>query len=147
MFHVKHPIESENQFVVDLLTTLRQERYSLPAWIRFLARSWEISCKTANDNPSLKVSWLRVTLLIGILAMAILLGSVLFEGQYAAFRLLPGFLFCVLWQQSDLFWHLGLNHNAQSTKLLPTIGLANTFTWLRGLGASYLFGRLAGGLS
>jgi len=147
MFHVKHPIESENQFVVALLTTLRQEKFSPPAWIRFLVRSWEMSCKTANDNPSLKVSWLRVTLLIGILATAILLSSNLFEGQYTAFRLLPGFLFCVLWQQSDLFWHLGLNYQAQSGKLLPTVGLANTFTWLRGLGASYLLGRLAGGLS
>ncbi len=147
MFHVKHPLESENQFVVDLLTTLRQERFSPLAWVRFLAHSWEMSCKTAHDNPSLKASWLQVTLLIGILATAIMLGSFLFEGQYAAFHLLPGFLFCVIWQQSDLFWHLGLNRQAQSGELLPTVGLANTCTWLRGLGASYLLGRLSGGLS
>ena len=59
-------------------------------------------------------------------------------------------LFCVIWQQSDLFWHLGLNRQqvaGQLGKLLPVVGLATTFTWLRGLGASYLIGRLVGGLS
>src|SRR5947209_16421655 len=39
MFHVKHPIEGSNQFVVDLLITLRQEKFSPLGWLRFLKRS------------------------------------------------------------------------------------------------------------
>ena len=62
-------VEKERQFVVDLLTTLRQDKFSLTGWWRFLGRSWEMSCKTANENPSLKRSWMLVTLLIGILAL------------------------------------------------------------------------------
>jgi len=143
---VKHTIESENQFVVDLLTTLRQEKFSPRGWWRFFRRSWEMSCKTANDNPTLKRSWVRATLLIGTVAIAIILVSFLFEGAGKAVCFLPGFLFCVTWQQGDLFWHLGLNRHVQTGKLLPTLGLANVFTWLRGLGASYLLGRLVGGL-
>ena len=57
-----------NQFVVDLLTTLRQEEFSPLAWLRFLARSWDMSVQTANVNPTLKRSWLHTTLLIGALA-------------------------------------------------------------------------------
>jgi phosphatidylglycerophosphate synthase len=34
----------------------------------------------------------------------------------------------------------------QSGTLLPTIGMANTLTWLRGLGASYLLARIVGGV-
>ena len=71
----------------------------------------------------------------------------LFEGSDPTLRLLPGFLFCVLWQQSDLFWHLGLNRHVRTRTLLPTVGIANTCTWLRGLGAAYLLGRLVGGLA
>jgi hypothetical protein len=40
MFHVKHMLESDNQFVVDLLTALRQEKFSLIGWGCFLIRSW-----------------------------------------------------------------------------------------------------------
>src|SRR5438270_11622251 len=157
MFHVKHSylrrmcgvdhtIEGENQFVVDLRITLRQEKFSPLGWWRFFVRSWEMSCKTANDNPTLKRSWLRTTLFIGTLAVTIILINFLFEGAGQTVRLLPGFLFCVVWQQGDLFWHLGLNRQVQTGKLLPTLGLANVFTWMRGLGASYLLGRLVGGL-
>lgn len=137
---------AENQFVVDLLTTLRQEKFSPVAWLHFLGRSWEVSVSTANDTPSLKRSWQRITLFIGILAIATLIVSVAFEGLDKALRLLPGFLFCAAWQQSDLFWHLGLNRQAQTGKLLPTVGIANTCTWIRGLGASFLLGRLIGGV-
>src|SRR5438132_11487134 len=35
MFHVKHTLENENQFVVDLLTTLRLDQFSPLAWCRF----------------------------------------------------------------------------------------------------------------
>jgi len=138
--------DNENQFVVDLLTTLRNERFSPLAWVHFLRRSWEMSCATARANPSLKRSWTRITLLIGVLALAVLAASFIFEGPQTASRLLPGFLFCVVWQQSDLFWHLGLNRQGTG-KLLPTTGVANSLTWLRGLGASFLLGRLVGGVS
>lgn len=140
-------IDDENQFVVDSLTTLRNAKFSVPAWIHFLRRSWEMSCATANANPSLKRSWARTTLLIGMLALVMLGASFIFEGPQTALRLLPGFLFCAAWQQSDLFWHLGLNRQKQTGKLLPVVGVANTLTWLRGLGAAFLLGRLVGGVS
>ncbi len=135
---------TENQFVVDLLTTLRHERFSLRAWRRFLQRSWSMSCQTANANPSLKRSWLRVSILISLLALALSGGTLAFEGASTMSRLLPGFVLCVAWQQSDLFWHLGLNRHRGI--LLPSVGPANTLTWLRGLCACYLLGRLLGGV-
>lgn len=140
-------INNENQFVVDLLTTLREEKFSPPGWWRFLARSWRMSRKTANEHPALKRSWLVVTGIISILAVSMLVACFIFEGSDNAWRLLPGFLFCVVWQQSDLYWHLGLNRQARTGIVLPTVGVANTFTWLRALGASFLLGRLIGGLS
>ena len=143
---MKQTTESENQFVIDLLTALHQEKFSPHGWWRFFRRSWKMSCKTADDNPTLKRSWMRATLLIGTLAAVIILFSFLYEGAERAVHFLPGFLFCVVWQQSDLFWHLGLNRQVQTGKLFLTLGLANVFTWLRGLGASYLLGRLVGGL-
>ena len=138
--------EQENQFVVDLLTTLRQDRFSLPGWWRFLGRSWDMSCKTGRDNPSLQRSWRLVTLLIGVLALAILILNFSFEGSVTIVHLLLPFLFYVAWQQSDLFWHLGLNKQAQSGRLLPTVGIANMLTWLRGLCGAYLLARISGGL-
>jgi phosphatidylglycerophosphate synthase len=139
-------LERENQFVVDVLTTLRQEHFSPLGWWRFLGRSWEMSCRTAYDNPGLKRSWALVTAFMGILAVAILLANFFFEGPGRTFSILPGFVFCVAWQQSDMFWHLGLNRSGQSGTLLPTIGMANTLTWLRGLGASYLLARIICGI-
>ncbi len=94
--------DNENQFVVDLLTTLRNERFSPLAWVHFLQRSWEMSCATARDNPSLKRSWTRITLLIGVLALAVLAASFIFEGPQTALRLLPGFLFCVTGDRQTL---------------------------------------------
>lgn len=142
-FHVKH----SNQFVVDLLTTLQQERFSPLGWWHFLSRSWEMAQQTANAHPALKSSWVRVTLFIGVLAIVIFSTSLFFEGPTSALRLLPSFLSCVIWQQSDLFWHLGLHRQAHTDELLPTIGIANTLTWLRGLAASFLLARLIGGIS
>ena len=136
----------ENQFVVDLLIRLRNEKFRPVAWLHFLQHSWDRSLHTARENPSLRHSWLRVTILIAVLAIAILVVSFAFERPGTVLRLLPGFLFCVAWQQSDLFWHLGLNRQIQTGKLLPTIGSANVCTWIRGLGASFLLGRLAGGV-
>lgn len=138
---------TEQTFVVDLLTTLRCDRFSLRAWGTFFQRSWFLSCQTARANPSLKRSWQRVTYLIALLALLILTANGLFAGVADTIRLFPGFVFCVVWQQSDLFWHLGLNRSVESGKLLPGLGLANTLTWLRGLGTSYLLGRLIGGLA
>jgi len=141
---VSQSLESENRFVVDLLTTLREERFSPLGWWRFLWRSWEMSRKTANDNPGLKRSWALVTVLVSVLSVAILLATLFFEGPGRTLYILPGFLFCVVWQQSDLFWHLGLNR--QSGRLLSSVGIANTLTWLRGVGASYLLARIVGGV-
>lgn len=138
---------SEHAFVVDLLTTLRNDRFSPRAWGSFFQRSWLMSWQTANAHPSLKLSWLRVTCFVALLALVILIGNSLFAGLVDTLRLLPGFIFCVVWQQSDLFWHLGLNRSVQSGKLLSNIGVANTLTLLRGLGASYLLGRLINGLA
>ena len=139
--------DSENQFVVDILTTLRNEKFSPLAWVHFLGSSWKRSCTTASANPSLKRSWTYTTMLIGAFALAILVVNFILEGSSETLRLMPGFLFCVVWQQSDLYWHLGLNRQSRTGTLLPVVGAANTLTWLRGLGASYLLGRFVGGIS
>jgi len=144
---MRQGINNENQFVVDLLTTLREEKFSPPGWWRFLARSWDMSRKTANNHPTLKRSWLVVTIVMGMLTLSILATCFVLEGSSSTLRLLPGFLFCVLWQQSDLYWHLGLNRQAKTERVLPTVGIANTLTWLRALGASFLLGRLIGGIT
>ncbi len=144
---MEQTVRSDNQFVVDLLTTLRNEKFSPIGWWRFFARSWQMSCTTANANPLLKCSWARTTAFIGIITLLMVVASFILEGFNRAIHLLPGFLFCVAWQQSDLFWHLGLNRQSQTGKLLPAVGVANTLTWLRGLGASFLMGRLVGGIS
>ena len=141
---------NKNQFVVDLLTTLRSEKFSLLAWVRFLGRSWEMSRRTAHDNPTLKRSWMRVSLFISLLAIALLVACAVFEGPSVALHLLPGLLICIVWQQSDLFWHLRLNWQSQpggTGKLFPVIGTANICTQLRGLGASFLLCRLIGGVT
>ncbi len=148
---MQQPIQSENQFVVELLTTLRADGFSPRAWGRFLLRSWNMSLATAKQQPTLTRSWLRVTLLMGVLTLSILLATLFFAGVGATLRLLPGLLFCVTWQQSDLFWHLGLHRRSTSlpteqASLYPSVGLANLFTWLRALGASYLLARIVGGL-
>lgn len=138
---------TENSFVVDLMTALRREKFSLRGWYHFLRRSWEMSRNTANANPTLKRSWAHITIFITALAIVIGGISFFFEGLGIAFRLLPGFLFCIAWQQSDLFWHLGLNRQIQTGKLLPVVGLATMLTGLRGVAASFLFGRLIGGVN
>lgn len=140
-------IPSEKQFVVDLLKTLREEKFSLPGWGRFLAHSWNMSYRTANNSPTLLRSWRNITVGIGLLVVVILLVCFAFEGSSTTLRILPGFLFCAIWQQSDLYWHLGLNRQTRTGALLPTVGIASTLTWLRALGASFLLGRLLGGIS
>jgi len=144
---MQQPVGSENQFVVDLLTTLQQEHFSPSAWWHFLVRSWHMAWETARTNPSLLTSWLRATVFMGVLTIGICVLIGFFESSVALLRLFPGFLFCLAWQQSDLFWHLGLNRQTYTNKLLPTIGIATMLTGIRGLGASLLLGRLVGGLS
>lgn len=137
----------KQDFVVDLLMALRRDGFSVRGWGRFFWRSWLMSSQTAEANPALKRSWQRVTCLVALLALVMLIGNGLLAGLADTLRLLPGFVFCMVWQQSDLFWHLGLNRATRSGQLMQNIGVANTLTWLRGLGASYLLGRLIGGLT
>src|SRR2546430_11943832 len=139
--------DSENQFVVDILTDLRSEKFSCLAWMHFLGSSWRRSCATARANPVLKRSWIHTTIFLGAFALAVLVVNFIFEGPGAALRLMPGFLLFVGWQQSDLYWHLGLNRQRRTGTLLRVIGVATTLTWLRGLGASYLLGRFIGGIN
>ncbi|GCE30191.1 hypothetical protein KDA_56750 [Dictyobacter alpinus] len=140
------PENMTSPFVVDLLLTLRQDRFRARAWGIFLWRSWLMACQTATENSTLKRSWLRTTAFITFLALAILIANSLCIGLPDTLRLLPGLIFCVVWQQCDLFWHLGLNRSIHNNTLFPTLGIANNLTWLRGLAASYLVGRLIGGL-
>ncbi len=139
-------VNDENAFVVSLLTTLHNEKFNVGGWARFLVSSWEMSCAIADANPTLKRSWKRVSIFIGVLTLAILVASYIFEGATTALHLFPGLVFFVAWQQSDLFWHLGLNRQAQTRQILPTVGVANIFTELRGLCASFLLARLVGGI-
>jgi phosphatidylglycerophosphate synthase len=137
---------SENQFVVDILTNLHNEKFSLLAWIHFLRSSWKRSRATARANFSLKCSWVHNTIFIGTLALAILVVNCIVEGPLVTLRLMPSFLFFVIWQQSDLYWHLGLNRQIRNGILLPVISPATVLTLLRGLGASYLLSRFIGGI-
>ena len=144
---MQQPMSSDNQLVINLLTTLQRDHFSGTAWWHFLVRSWHMSRETARNNPVLKRSWFHVTILMSCLFLLICSIVGVFEGPLVLLRLLPGFLFCVAWQQSDSFWHLGLNRQVQTGKLVPTLGLANILTGLRGLAASFLLGRLIGGLT
>ena len=139
--------DSENQFVIDILTDLRNEKFSLRAWMHFLGSSWKRSRVTARVNPALKRSWVYTTIFIGSFALALLVFNFIIEGPIATLHLMPGFLFFVVWQQSDLYWHLGLNCHSSTGTLLQAIGAATILTLLRGLGASYLLGRFVGGIN
>lgn len=138
--------QPESDFVVDLLTTLRDERFSLRGWYRFLRRSWEMSWQTAHANPLLRHSWARVTISMTILTVTLLLLAGMIEGGEVALRCAPAMILCVAWQASDVFWHLGLNRQPQTGKLFQSIGWANIFTILRGIGTAFLLGRYTGGL-
>jgi len=138
---------SQETFAVEAVTELRNDHFRLHAWGRFFRRSCMLSLQTAYDNPSLYSSWRRFTCFVALLALLALIGNSLLMGVGDTFSLLPGFVFCVVWQQCDLFWHLGLNRAVHSGVLLPRVGLANKLTWIRGLAASYLLGRLFGGLA
>jgi phosphatidylglycerophosphate synthase len=144
---MQRPVAGKNAFAIDLLITLRSEKFSPKGWWRFLGRSWKMSSETANAHPTLKHSWLRTTFFISFLALAIMVATFLVEGPTTGIRALPGFAFCVVWQQSDLFWHLGLNRSGRAGELFKSVGFANICTWMRALGASYLLGRLVGGLA
>jgi phosphatidylglycerophosphate synthase len=139
--------DSENQFVIGILTDLRDKKFSPSAWMHFLENSWKRSRATAKANPALKESWVHITLFIGAFTLAILISNFIVEGPIASLREIPGFLFFVGWQQSDLYWHLGLNRQIRNGTLLRVISAATVLTLLRGLGASYLLGRFIGGIN
>lgn len=140
-------LSNKSRFVVDLLTTLRYEKFSPAAWSHFFARSWAMSRSTANANPGLKRSWICNSLALGVLALALLAVTYGLEGPAIALRLLPGFLFCVAYQICDLYWHLGLNREPRAGTIYGRVGAANFCTLVRGLIASYLLSRLVGGAS
>jgi len=133
--------------VVELLTTLRAERFSIRAWRHFLSSSWIMSRTLARDNPQLTRSWLRLTILLSMLTLFILAAISSSEGIPTTLRMLPGMVICLTWQQSDLFWHLGLNRDPQTGVLRQELGVANTLTALRGLATAVLIARLVAGLS
>ena len=137
----------ETDFVVDLLTTLRNEQFSPRAWYHFLKRSWEMSRKTAHANSQLQRSWTWVTAAIVVLTVVLLLLICKIEGGEAALRCAPGMILCIMWQASDVFWHLGLNRQSQTGRIYQSIGWANIFTLLRGVGTAFLLGRYTGGLA
>src|SRR6266567_3781992 len=146
--HVKHAfLFLELLLCPNILTVLRNEKFSRLAWMHFLGSSWKRSCATARANSVLKRSWTHTTIFISAFALAVLVVNFIIEGSGATLRLTPGFLFFVGWQQSDLYWHLGLNRLSRTGTLLHVIGAATTLTWLRGLGASYLLGRFIGGIN
>jgi phosphatidylglycerophosphate synthase len=138
---------TSSRFVVDLLTTLRAEKFRLTAWWHFLRCSWNMSCATARNNPGLYRSWAYTTIGIAALASCLFAITIVGEGFSAALRLLPGLVFCVGWQLCDLFWHLGLNRVMYTDELRQHIGLANTVTLLRGLCSAYLLARILAGLA
>jgi phosphatidylglycerophosphate synthase len=140
-------LHNDASFVVDLLAALRDDRFSPPAWGRFLLRAWNLSRHTARAYPTLTRSWQRVALLLGAMGLLILSSSFVLEGAQVTLRLLPGFLFCVAWQISDLYWHLGLIRQERTGEVYPVVGVANILTQLRGLAASFLIGRLIGGIA
>lgn len=82
-----------------------------------------------------------------LLAAGLVVAVIALEGTGAVWHLLPGLLFCMIWQQSDLYWHLGLNRHVKTGILLQKVGLANMLTGWRGLAASFLLSRLLGGLT
>src|SRR6266516_1541789 len=59
---------SENQFVIDILMTLRNEKFSPLSWVHFLGSSWKRSCATARANPVLKRSWTQTQSKLGQIA-------------------------------------------------------------------------------
>lgn len=140
-------IENENQFVVKLLADLRHAHFSPPAWMHFLRSSWKKSRTTAKENPALKHSWIHITIFIGAFTLSVLIVNLIIEGPTATLRLMPGCVFFVSWQQSDLYWHLGLYRDIRTGRLLQVISAATIMTLLRGLGASYLLGRCIGGIN
>lgn len=135
-----------NEFVIALLTDLRQRRYSPAAWGRFLAESWRKSRATAQSHPDLSRSWARVSLVITLLAAGVLSLIWLLEGQQTALRLLPALLICIMLQQGDVYVHLGLNWSLTDGRLRERLGLPTTLTLVRGLMADCLLAHLLSGV-
>jgi phosphatidylglycerophosphate synthase len=137
---------TDNRFVVELLTDLQKSRFSPRGWRLFLLQSGQMSRSTARTHPRLFRSWLYVTFLISFISLGIISAEFFLEGLSSTIRFLPAFFFFILYQQSDLYWHLGLNRHPQTGQLFEGLGLPNTLTWLRALGSSFLLARLVSGL-
>ena len=135
-----------NEFVITLLTDLRQRRYNPVAWRRFLADSWCKSRATARAHPGLSRSWARISLVIALLATGVFSLIWLFEGEQTALRLLPALLICLALQQGDVYVHLGLNWRLTDGRLREQLGLPTTLTLVRGLIAGCLLAHLLSGL-
>src|SRR5256885_4307718 len=100
-------LATSERFVIDLLNTLRAERFTPAAWYHFFARSWSMACKTAGAHPGLRRSWLHTSLALMLSGSGGVLATLLYDSDGGAgLRFLPVFIFCILWQISDLFWHL-----------------------------------------
>ncbi|HEY7357885.1 MAG TPA: CDP-alcohol phosphatidyltransferase family protein [Ktedonobacterales bacterium] len=134
-----------NEFVITLLTDLRQRRYSPAAWGRFLADSWRQSRATAQAHSRLSRSWARVSLLLALLAVGVFSLIWLLEGEQTALRLLPALLICLALQQGDVYVHLGLNRSPTDGLLCERLGLPTTLTLVRGLMAGCLLAHLLSG--
>jgi phosphatidylglycerophosphate synthase len=106
-----------------------------------------MSLKTARANPQLQHSWIQVTTGIAILTVVLLLSIWRIEDAEAVLRCAPTMILCIVWQASDVFWHLGLNRRPQTRQLYQSIGWANIFTLVRGVGTAFLSGRYIGGLA
>jgi phosphatidylglycerophosphate synthase len=133
--------------VIELLATLRAKHFSAGAWRQFFSGSWAMSRTVAQNNPRLTRSWSHLTVLLCMFALFILAAISASEGLPSVLHMLPGLLVCLAWQQSDFFWHLGLNRDPQTGELRQRLGIANILTALRGLLASVLIARLVAGLS
>ncbi len=133
-----------NEFVVTLLAALQRDHYTPRAWGRFFADSWRKSRQTAKAHPLLACSWARVSVGMGLLALAGWAVIWLVEGQRAALNVLPTLALCLAVQQSDVFVHLGLNRDPDR-QMRERLGLPTTLTLIRGMLAGLLVAHLLRG--
>src|SRR6266581_4263228 len=101
-------MKQANTFVVDLLTTLQQEKFSPRGWWHFFQRAWDMSCQTAHTHPSLKRSWLHITL---CMALLVFLGGIMtdiLDGQVARYTQTQSKLGQIGDGEADFFLYLAI---------------------------------------
>lgn len=133
--------------VLDLLSELRAGGYTPSAWARFVARSWRMARQTADGHGQLVRSWRRVVVGLTLAELAALTAEGLTggeEGLSAARGAAPGAALCLAYTLSDVYAHLGMNHDAVDAPLYDTLGLPTILTLARGATAGALFGHLLG---